>query len=160
MSQRETIAKINRMGKEIVANMLARASLGDYDAQKALLPYIVPKAVASAMPISEVVEIDISTSDAAKESLRRVAAAIGEQKIGLQEGTEIMDAIGRALERISVADIGEITRRIEELETKERTPSVHTQGRQPVSRANGSTPTWGNLVKIDDFKKVSGDPDT
>jgi hypothetical protein len=158
MSQREIQAKINSLGTEVVSRVLARAALGDYDASKALLPYLIPKQTRMALPISERVAIDLSTTEKTKETLRNIATAIGEQRIGLDEGTALMDVVGRALERMSVADTQELMAKVEELETKQANPMAGGMGaaRQAVSRANGFTPSgWGNFVKHPSI--VSGD---
>jgi hypothetical protein len=102
------------------------------------------------LPISESIVIDISTTEKAKETLRTIATAMGEQRIGLDEGTQLMDVVGRALERISVADTQDLMAKVEELETKQTHGNFGGMGaaRQAISRANGFTPTgWGNFAK-------------
>ena len=136
---------LNRLGPEIVSRTLARAALGDFDAQKALMAFILPRAKGQDIPISSKVKIDLSTPDGAKKSISQIAAAIGDQAIGLEEGVLLMDAVGRALERLSVVDITALTDRLEELE---RAPMHGTQAgstRVALSRANGSTPKWGQI---------------
>lgn len=136
--------KIQNIGPAVVSRTLARAAMGDFEAAKAMLPYIVPRAARSTMPISTKVEIDISTTEAAKQTIARIAAAIGAQEIGMEEGVLLMDVVGRALERMSVVDIQDLTTKIEELEKAQTAPAAIS--RQPMSRANGSTPRWGNIV--------------
>jgi len=136
--------KIQTIGPSVVSRALARAALGDWEASKALLPYIVPKAARSSMPISTRVEIDITSTDGAKKTISRIAAAIGNQEIGMEEGIQLMDVVGRALERMSVVDIQELTEKLEALEKE--TPTALMSSRQPVSHANGSTPRWGNIT--------------
>ena len=126
---------------------MGRAALGDWEAMKALLPYVMPKMGRGATPISDAVEIDVSSVEAAKETLKRIAAAIGEQRIGLEEGNYMMDMVGRAMERMQTVDTRELLERIEKLEAEAAKPVVGGAGRGPVSRLNGSTPTWGNIVK-------------
>jgi len=140
----EIAAKINKIGPSVVSRALARAALGDWEASKALLPYIVPKAARAAQPISTKVEINITTTDDAKKTIARIAAAIGNQEIGMEEGILLMDVVGRALERMSVVDIQELTERLETIEKE--APTALMNSRQPVSHANGSTPRWGNIV--------------
>lgn len=151
MSQREITKHLNSMGPRMAQVALMRASLGDWDATKALLPYVIPKAHRASLPMSCAIDLDISTGTKAKETLQRIAVAIGKQEIGLEEGTLMMDVVGRALERITVVDMGELVERVEELETAPQNNSLQQSTRQPISRANGSTPKWGNIVKIDDL---------
>jgi hypothetical protein len=161
MSQREIAQKLNALGPQIVSRFMAEAALGDRDAAKALLPYVMPKMNRAAIPVSTAVEIDISTTDAAKASLQRIALAIGTQQIGMEEGALLLDVVGRALERISVVDIQDLTAQIEKLEAEQHKTSVGISSRQPISRANGSTPTWGNIVQhpsiVSVYPKVDSD---
>lgn len=140
----EISRKIKALGPQVVSRTLARAALGEWEATKALLPYIVPKAARSVVPISSIVEIDITSTDNAKKTIARIAQAIGEQKLGLEEGVQLMDVVGRALERMSVVDIQELNEKIEALEKEQ--PAAQLSSRQPVSHANGATPKWGNIV--------------
>jgi hypothetical protein len=141
---RETLRKLQTLGPHVVSHALARAALGDWETSKALLPYILPKAARASMPISTAVEIDISTTAAAKASMARIATAIGKQEIGMEEGILLMDVVGRALERMSVIDVQDLTLQLEAIE-KEKTAPV-ASSRQPISHANGSTPRWGNIA--------------
>lgn len=156
VSHREIAAGMNKLAPRIVQTICARAALGDYDAMKTLLPYLVPKAARAAAPISTRVEIDISSTAAAKKTLQNIAAAIGAQDIGMEEGVHLMDVVGRALERMSVVDIQELTERLEKLETEQDNPTSTLSSRQPVSRANGSTPMWGNIVHHPALAKKDG----
>lgn len=144
MSHAEISRKIQAIGPAVVSHTLARAALGDFDAAKALLPYIVPKAHRAAAPISTKIEIDISTTENAKSTIQRIAAAIGAQELGMEEGILLMDVVGRALERMSVVDIQSLTEKLEQLEKQQ--PTAMLSSRQPISHANGSTPSWGNII--------------
>jgi hypothetical protein len=132
--------------------------MGDLDAQRALLPYIMPKAAKGTVPLSSRVEIDIKDLESAKGSLLRIAAAVGEGEIGLDEGERLMDAVGKAIDRMTMADVNSLVARLEELE-KEQTNKVSAPrgaGVQPQSRANGSTPVWGNIAHHPSLKVVGG----
>lgn len=136
---------LNRLGPELVSRALARAAMGDFEAQKALLAFVMPRAKGHDIPISNKVRIDLSSQEGAKKSITEIAQAIGDQALGLEEGIMLMDAVGRALERISVVDITTLTDRMEELE---RAPAQGAHGastRAALSRANGSTPRWGKI---------------
>ena len=136
---------LNRLGPEMVSRALARAAMGDLDAQKALMAFVMPRAKGHDIPISSKVSIDLSTQAGAKKSITEIASAIGSQALGLEEGIMLMDAVGRALERISVVEVTALTERLEELE---RAPAQGAHGastRAALSRANGSTPKWGQI---------------
>lgn len=152
MAHAEISRKINAIGPGVVSRALARAALGDWDATKALLPYIVPKAQRAAVPLSTKVKIDISNTAEAKATISRIAGAIGDQTIGMEEGILLMDVVGRALERMSVVDIQDLTAKIEELEKEQ--PTAMLSSRQPISHANGSTPKWGNIVHHPSLEKT------
>lgn len=141
---------LKEMGPRMVTVAMVRATLGDWDAIKAMLPYVLPKASRASIPLTAKVDINVATPEDARKTLERLAAAIGNQEIGLEEGVAMMDVVGRALERITVVDMGDLVDRVEELENNP-TNNVQMQSRIPVSRANGSTPKWGNIVKIDDL---------
>lgn len=148
MSRRDISQHISKLGPSLVQRALIRASLGDWDATKALLPYVVPRANRYADPISDKVQIDISSPSAAKETLHRIAAAIGDQIVGLEEGTAMMDAVGKALDRISSADLDELAARLDALESAPaNTATGGGVATVPQSRANGSTPQWGNIIQ-------------
>ena len=144
MAHADISRKIQALGPGVVSRALARAAMGDWDASKALLPYIIPKASRAVAPISTRIEIDISTTETAKATISRIARAIGMQEIGMEEGILLMDVVGRALERMSVVDIQELTEKLEAIEKE--SPTLQGNSRQPISHANGSTPTWGNIV--------------
>ena len=146
---------IEGLGPYVVNRVLAQAALGDWDAAKTLMPYIVPRAARALTPISARVEVDISSTDTAKATIARIAAAIGNQEIGMEEGVQLMDVVGRALERMSIVDIHALTERIEQLEKEG--PGAAVNVRQPVSRANGSTPTWGNIIHHPSLKRAEND---
>ena len=148
----EIARKIQVIGPSVVSRALARAALGDWEASKALLPYIVPKAARSAQPISTKVAIDITTTEGAKQTIARIAASIGNQEIGMEEGILLMDVVGRALERMSVVDIQDLTEKLEALEKE--TPTALMSSRQPISHANGATPQWGNIAHHPSLKKT------
>jgi len=152
MRQGDLVKKLQAYAPHIIDMLGARAVLGgpaSQEAQNLLLPYVIPKADHKASTISDTVDIDISTTEKAKESLNRIAVAMGQQKIGLTEGTMLMDAVGKALDRISTADMAELAQRLEDLEN---TPAhgvlAGGAARRPFSRANGSTPVWGNMDKM------------
>ena len=135
---------IDELGPKIVQNFLMRAALGDTTAQAKLLPFMLPKADRDQRPVSVEMEIDLSTQSAARDSLARIATKIGTRELGLEEGVTLLDAVGRALERLSVLDVGELQTRMEELErTAGQQSTVNT--RVALSRANGSTPKWGKI---------------
>lgn len=148
MSHHRLVAeKIAEIGPQIMTTMLARAAFNDFEAMKALLPYVAPKVGRAVIPVSSRVEIDVSSTEAARLSIQRIAAAIGEQQVGLEEGTRLMDVVGRALERMATLDAQDLLDRIEKLETEHLQGNRGPAGRNPVSRLNGSTPQWGNIEK-------------
>lgn len=143
--QRRVRDMLTGSGETIATAVVMRAALGEWEAQKALLPHILPKAKHSGATVTAPIAVDLRDGASAKETLRNIAQAIGEQRIGLEEGTALMEAVGKALDRITSADMAELLNRIEALELAPKT-AVAASARQPMSRANGSTPTWGNIV--------------
>lgn len=146
------------MGPHIVRSVMARAAMGDEEAQKALLPYIMPKAAKGTVPVSSRVEIDIKDLDAAKASLVRIATAMGSGDIGLDEGERLMDAVGKAIDRMTMADVNSLAARLAELEKAKEDAVAAPRGAAatPLSRANGSTPVWGNIAHHPSLKVVGG----
>jgi hypothetical protein len=158
MWQQEVQKALRQLGPHIVRSVMARAAMGDTESQKALLPYIMPKAAKGTVPLSARVEIDIKDLESAKGSLLRIAAAMGEGQIGLDEGERLMDAVGKAIDRMTMADVNELAARLAELEkTKdEQVMAPRGAGAAPQSRANGSTPVWGNIQHHPSLKVVGG----
>ncbi len=151
MAQTEMYAALREYGPKIVQAMVLRAALGDAEAAATIMPYVVPKASRESIPLSSIVEIDVSTMDAAKASLARVAKAVGDGLIGVGEGQKAIEVIGRSVDRMSNIEMQSLAQRLDELEMEMRARGQRatTGGAAtvPLSRANGSTPTWGRIAK-------------
>ena len=120
------------------------ALAGDVQTLRVLMPMIYKPPKHSLATISTPVDIRVGTLDEIRQSIERVAQAVGRQDLGLEEGDALTAMLSRIHDSMASAELDNVLKKLNEIEEGQKA-GARIGATGPQSNLNGSTPRWGNF---------------